>query len=175
MGDGKEDLQNLAISDLVRVEGDPHRFRVAGVALAGHVVMRGRRRAAVVAGNRADDAVDMLEHALDAPETSAGDHGDLGTGRGAVSSTAGGGTLRASSAVDRVAAKPIAVSAAPTINATAPERLVNGENMAGLLFRRSGDASGSRAGGETRKGSVGDRQHAGARTGMKDCIASWSA
>src|SRR5271170_5552246 len=77
MRDREEDLQDAAVAYLPRIEGDLNRLGVAGLAARGHLVMRGRLLAAVVARDGAGHAVDMLKDALDAPETSAGDHRDL--------------------------------------------------------------------------------------------------
>ena len=54
---------------------------MTGPAVADGPVLRRRRLAAGVPGDGADDAVDMLEDTLHAPEASAGDDGDLGRRR----------------------------------------------------------------------------------------------
>ena len=71
------DLQYAAVVDPLRVEGDPHRFRVAGPAAADYFVVRGSLGAARIPRDRARDAGDVLKYALDAPEAAAGKDGDL--------------------------------------------------------------------------------------------------
>src|SRR5579875_4159520 len=74
MGDRKIYLQNLAVANAPRIKGDLHRFGMAGLAGADGLVFRRRFIAAGIARNRADDAGDMLEDALHAPEAAAGEH-----------------------------------------------------------------------------------------------------
>ena len=64
---------------------------MARVALADHLVMRGRLLAAGIARHGVDDALDMLEHALNAPEAAAGQHRDFGRLPPAASSIVGAG------------------------------------------------------------------------------------
>ena len=130
--DGKEDLQNLPVADHARVVGDPHGFRVACVAAGRQVVVRGRRRAAVIARNRADNAVDMLEHALDAPEASSRDHGDFWTFRPRRLVDRGRWNRRPSSAVEVEAAKP-AKTARPA-NAIAGRAKRGNDKIIGFSF-----------------------------------------
>jgi hypothetical protein len=73
MGDRKIDLQNPAIADAVRVEGDLDRFRVSGGVAANHFVMRGIGCTTGIARDGTGDAFDMLKDALDAPEAAAGE------------------------------------------------------------------------------------------------------
>src|SRR6266851_3681190 len=73
MGDRKVDLQNASVADLARVKCDAHRFRMPGSARSDHFVMRGVLFAARIAGDRAGHAAYVLEHALNPPETSAGE------------------------------------------------------------------------------------------------------
>src|SRR5215471_14424484 len=65
MSDRKIDLQDPPIADQVGVEGDPHRFCVSGGVRADYLVMRCVSGAAGITGDGAENALDMLEHALD--------------------------------------------------------------------------------------------------------------
>jgi hypothetical protein len=56
----------------VRIEGDADRFGMTGGAGFDHLVMGRALFAAGIARDRAGDALDVLEHALDAPEAAAG-------------------------------------------------------------------------------------------------------
>ena len=73
--DREIDLQDLAVGHLARVEGHLHGFGVAGAARADGFVKRILLRAAGIAGHGIGDAFDVLVDGLDAPETSAGEHG----------------------------------------------------------------------------------------------------
>ena len=65
-------LQQLLIGNLLRIETDTHRFGMSGIALAHLFVMRGCRSAARIAGHHVRHALDVLEHRIHAPETTAG-------------------------------------------------------------------------------------------------------
>ena len=69
----EEDAQQLAGRDHARIIGDLDQFRMAGAPGADSFILRRIRRAAGIAGDRRFDALHMLEHALHAPETAAGD------------------------------------------------------------------------------------------------------
>src|SRR4030095_6803536 len=75
--DGEEDLQNLAVGNLLRVVFDLDRFGVTGPAARHQIVVGGLLAAAGVAGDGVDYAGGVLEHALHAPEAAAGEHGGL--------------------------------------------------------------------------------------------------
>src|SRR5580704_17354658 len=83
MRDREIDLQDAAIADLSRIEGDLHRLGVPGPAGADRLVLCGVLGAAGIARDSVGHTVDMLEHTLHAPETAASDNRDLGarTGR----------------------------------------------------------------------------------------------
>ena len=68
---GKIDLQDASISNAVGVERYPDRLCMAGASHAHSFVLRALLLASGVTGNRVDDARDMLEHALNAPEAPA--------------------------------------------------------------------------------------------------------
>src|ERR1700733_4302669 len=72
------DLQDEPVGDLARIVSDLNRFRMARIAVRGNLVMRGRLVAASIAGDGVGHAGDMLEDALDAPETSPRNHRDFG-------------------------------------------------------------------------------------------------
>src|SRR6185312_17193684 len=72
------DLQDAAIGDAMRIEGDLHGFGMAGLLAAHRLVVRIVLLAAGIARDRFDHAVDMLEDALDAPEAPTGNNRDLG-------------------------------------------------------------------------------------------------
>ena len=78
VGNREIDLQHLAIADAARIKGNPDRLRVSGRVSSDHLVMRRVSSASGVTGDGAGDALDMLEHALDAPEAAAGEDSDLG-------------------------------------------------------------------------------------------------
>ena len=74
----EEDLEQIVVADLLRVECDLHDFRVAGRAGA-HLLVRGiRARAAGVAGDDALHAAQLAEERIDAPEASGAQRGDFG-------------------------------------------------------------------------------------------------
>src|SRR5262249_58950301 len=81
--DGEVDLQDPTIADALRIKTDADGFGVAGRAGTDRLVLRGSLLAAGVAGHSARHAIDVLEHALHAPETAACQHGGLArrTGR----------------------------------------------------------------------------------------------
>ncbi len=81
VGDGEVEPQQLPVGDALRVEGDLHRLGVAGRLGSHHLVVRGRLAAARVAGDDLGHPLDVLEHALHAPEADPGEHRGLGTGR----------------------------------------------------------------------------------------------
>ena len=68
----EEDLQDLAVADLLRVVFDLDRFRVPRGSHRNHVVVGGRLAAAGITGHGIDHARGVLEHALNAPEATAG-------------------------------------------------------------------------------------------------------
>ena len=68
----KIDLQQAAVGDLLRIEGNLDRFGVPRAARADLLIARGGRRAARISRNRARHAQGMLKHRLNAPETAAG-------------------------------------------------------------------------------------------------------
>src|SRR6185369_6946818 len=76
--DGEEDLQDLAVADLLRIVLDLDRLGVSGRAGADHGVVRGHLAAAGIAGHGVEHASGVLVYALHAPEAAAGDHGGLG-------------------------------------------------------------------------------------------------
>ena len=85
VGHGEEDLEQLAVAHLGGVEAHLDGFGVAGAAGADDVVVGRVGGAAGVARGHVQDAVDLLEHGLDAPEAAAGQHGRPRTlARGAV-------------------------------------------------------------------------------------------
>ena len=87
MRHGEEELQKLTVRDLLRIERDLHRFRMAGRLGADHLIVRGRRLAARIAGDDLRHSANMLEHPLQSPEAAAGEHSDLrsiGFGGGCV-------------------------------------------------------------------------------------------
>ena len=93
MSHGEIDLQDAAVTDLAGIEGDLHRFSMVRRAAAHPLVVRRLLVAAAVARDGVADALDMLKHALHAPEAAAGEHGDLrARRRGRVD---GGGGYRA--------------------------------------------------------------------------------
>ena len=73
----EEDLEQVGVGDLRRVEGDQHRLGVAGLAAADLLVGRVRRGAVHVADRRRVDAVEPPEEPLGAPEAAEGEVGDL--------------------------------------------------------------------------------------------------
>jgi hypothetical protein len=77
MHHGKEDLQDLAVADLLRIVLDLDRFGMSGRAGADHGVVRGHLAAAGIPGHRVEHASRVLVHALYAPEAAAGDHSGL--------------------------------------------------------------------------------------------------
>src|SRR5690606_12292497 len=87
------------VADLLRVEGDAHGLGVAGHAAGDLLVGGSRDGAAHVAGLDVDDAGELLEEVLDAPEAAAGEVAVLGgggrrllvVGLGAAAGGGGGG------------------------------------------------------------------------------------
>ena len=77
VGHGEEDPKQPAVGDLRRVVGDPHRFCVAGFARADHFILRRSRFPSRVSRGRADYALYMLEHSLDAPKASSRNYSSL--------------------------------------------------------------------------------------------------
>ena len=75
--DREIDLQDPPITDALRIEGDANQFGVARGPRAYHLIMSGRFVASRVARDSTGDALDVLKHALHAPEASAGKHGHL--------------------------------------------------------------------------------------------------
>ena len=78
MGDREIDLQDTAVADAAWIERYPDCFRVPGLVGANHLVMRGLCAAPGITRDGTDDALDVLEDPLDAPEASAGQDRDLG-------------------------------------------------------------------------------------------------
>src|SRR5260370_14578088 len=76
--ESEEKLQDLVVADLLRIEFDLDRLRVACAAGFHIFVPRIRERAAGVADVRVDHAVELPDHLLHAPEASAGERGLLG-------------------------------------------------------------------------------------------------
>ena len=72
--DREIDLQDLAVGNLLRVEGHLNGFGVAGAARADGLVIGVLLRAAGIAGDRVLHALRVLEDRLDAPEASAREH-----------------------------------------------------------------------------------------------------
>src|SRR5689334_180844 len=71
-----EHLQQLFVSDLLRIEHDQHHFGVAGTARADLFIGRVRREAAGIADRRREDALaELPELSLRAPETAEREHG----------------------------------------------------------------------------------------------------
>ena len=130
MGDREIDLEDAPVGDLARIVGDLHQFRVARVALRGHLVMRGRLRAAGVAGDGVGHAGDMLKDALNAPKHPPAITAVSDVLAPTCSSTVGAGTLRASSAVDRVTKKAAPVRSPMRTSAGNEEPLLKDEIMA---------------------------------------------
>ena len=77
--DGEVNLQDLAIRDLARVEGDLYRFGVAGRSGADDLVLCRALIAAGVARDGAGHTCDVLKHSLHTPETAAREHRHVGT------------------------------------------------------------------------------------------------
>ena len=73
----EEDLEQVGVGDLLRVEGDHHRLGVAGPAAADLLVGRVRRGPVHVADRGRVDAVEVPEEPLRAPEAAEGEVGDL--------------------------------------------------------------------------------------------------
>ena len=72
------DAQDLAERNLLRIEDDADRFRIAGRSRAHLFIAAFRIGAAGEAGHDLRHALHMLEHALHAPETAAGENRGLG-------------------------------------------------------------------------------------------------
>src|SRR5580704_9112902 len=73
VGDGEKNAQQLAIRNLRGIEDDLDRLRMTSGTGADDLVLRSKRRATGVARSSADDASDMLEDGLNAPETTPSD------------------------------------------------------------------------------------------------------
>src|SRR5690606_27711128 len=73
----EEHREQLAIADLLRVELDAHRLRMAGVATAHRFVARIAHGAAGVARLDRQNAAHLEECGLQTPEAAAGKYGDL--------------------------------------------------------------------------------------------------
>ena len=73
----EEDLQQVGVGDLLRVEGDQHRLGVAGLRRADLLVGRVRGGPVLVADRRRVDAVEFPEQPLRAPEAAEREVGDL--------------------------------------------------------------------------------------------------
>ena len=97
----KINLQNLAVGNLLRIEGHRDRLGVAGPAGADHLVMRRFFLAAGIAGQRLGDAFGVLENTACTPQkqppakTMVCEVAPAGT----VASSAGGGIMTAGSSV----------------------------------------------------------------------------
>lgn len=63
----EEDLQQLLVRHLGRIEPDPHGFGVSGRAAADLFVLCGRGVTAGITRLDLGDALDVLEHGIDAP------------------------------------------------------------------------------------------------------------
>ena len=77
MGHGEENHQNLAISELGRIEDDADAFGVSGVAGTNGSVIGGFGRAASIAGGSGKHAAGVFENGLYPPETAAGKDRDF--------------------------------------------------------------------------------------------------
>ena len=77
MGDREEDLKDAPIADAVGIKGDADRFRMARSSRAHGFILSRCSVAAGVARNGACHALDMLKHALHAPEAAAGEDSNL--------------------------------------------------------------------------------------------------
>lgn len=84
MGDDKEDLQQLRIRDLRRIEAHAHGFGMTCPSAANRFVIGLAGAAASVARLDAGHALDVLEHRIDAPETAASENGGLQSRHGAL-------------------------------------------------------------------------------------------
>src|SRR5262245_30531967 len=72
--DREEDLQDLAVGHLLRIESHLHGFGVAGAARADGLVNGILLRATGIARHRVLHALHVLVHGLDAPEAAAREH-----------------------------------------------------------------------------------------------------
>ncbi len=75
--DGEEDVQDIGVGDLRGVKGDAHHLGVPGVPGAHLLVGGVGGVAAGIAGDHIGDAGHLVEYGLEAPETTAGEHGDF--------------------------------------------------------------------------------------------------
>ena len=95
VGHREVDLQQLGIGHLARVVHHLDRLGMAGAARADGLVTCGRLVAPGITRDRAEDPLHMLEHALHAPEATAGQHRGLGRlGRGGGERISGSGRHR---------------------------------------------------------------------------------
>ena len=79
-GDRGEDLQQPTVRDEVGIVRDPHRFGVPCGPGTHDLILSSAGRAAVVTGNRINDAADVLKHTLDTPKASPGENECLHAG-----------------------------------------------------------------------------------------------
>src|SRR5438067_431674 len=80
MRDREVDLQDLRVADLTWIERHLDGLRMSGRSAADGLVDRCVFLAAGITRDGALDALDVLEHALHAPEASARQHRDFGVG-----------------------------------------------------------------------------------------------
>src|SRR5690606_15002532 len=80
----EEDLEQLAVAHLRRVEDDLDHFGMAGAAAAHLAVARVFDVATAVAGHHLLDPVDEVEYRLQAPEAATAEDGGLEFGGGLV-------------------------------------------------------------------------------------------
>ena len=79
--DGEENLEQVAERDQRRVEGDLHNLGMASRAVTDFFIAGVADATAGIARNDAFDALEIVEHGLQAPETAAGQRGNFASGR----------------------------------------------------------------------------------------------
>ena len=130
VGDREIDAQQRSVADLLRVEDDLDGFGVVGGTSFGQLVGGRFRAPAGIAGRRADDALDMLEYPLNAPEAASGEDGGLRASRRLLAASwSGGGTSRGSS----TAGCQLPRSGGAETSASTPPRTAHGERIANRL------------------------------------------
>jgi hypothetical protein len=82
----------------VRIVGNPHRFSMPRGSGAHDLILSSAGRAAVISGNRINDATDMLEHTLDTQKHPPARMSDSVPEPFGVSSPSGAGRLRSRTA-----------------------------------------------------------------------------
>src|SRR5258708_38594286 len=73
----EEEVEDLVVADLLRIEADLHRLGVAGRSLLPLLVRRVLERAAGVPGGRLDHTRQLADQLLDPPQAAAGQRGGL--------------------------------------------------------------------------------------------------